>query len=289
MQELAGRCALVTGAARGMGYGIADALAAAGVQVALADVRLQAAEEAAASLSARYGVRCLAFALDVADLAAFRQVAHNAAAALGPVKILVNNAGFGVLGSDLDALSDETARQMVEVNFGGVLNGVRAVLPGMRQSGGHIVNVASIGGLHVMPGWRYALYAATKAAVVSLSEGMRDDLSDTGVGVSVLCPGGVRTGFYDDQPASAGRDGGQANRDAVADGMDPRMVGRFVVDAIREDRFMIITHPELWPFVERRFERWRGAFREGEAVAAQLGAAPAGDAAARIAPKAHIK
>ena len=268
MVELRGRNAVVTGAASGVGLGIAEALAAEGVNVVIADIRNDAAIDVAANLSERFAVKARALQVDVSDCEAVDRLAADSRQALGPISIIVNNAGIGVLGVDLDAMSRRDVERMIGVNFTGVVNGVRAFLPEMRENRGHIVNVSSIGGLHVMPGWRYALYAATKAAVVSLSEGLRDDLAEAGVGVSVLCPGGVRTAIHDQAATSADHE----NHAAVANGMDPRRVGQFVTHGIRHNQFLILTHPELRHWIERRHEIFMSAFDAGEVTAQNLDA-----------------
>ncbi len=264
--ELSGRTAFITGAASGIGWGIASALAARGVNIAVADVRASAASQAASELARVHGVRTLAVETDVSNWTSMRAAAERTCEALGPVTLLVNNAGIGVLGENLDELSELDVDRMIGVNFSGVVYGVRAFLPDLRKTGGHIINVSSIGGLHVMPGWRYALYAATKAAIVSLSEGLRDDLDGSGVSVSVLCPGGVRTNIHGQSATGAAHE----NREAVSQGMDPLLVGEFVAEGIQANRFLILTHPELRPLVERRYGAFMAAFDEAEKVAQSL-------------------
>jgi short-subunit dehydrogenase len=268
MIELRGRSAVVTGAASGIGLGIAETLAAEGVNVVIADIREDAAKDVASDLSTRFAVKACGLQVDVSDREAVYRLAAASRQALGPISILVNNAGIGVLGVDLDEMQNRDVERMIGVNITGVVNGVRAFVPQLRDHGGHIVNVSSIGGLHVMPGWRYALYAATKAAVVSLSEGLRDDLAEAGVGVSVLCPGGVRTAIHNEASTSPDHE----NHAAVAGGMDPLRVGQFVVQGIRENQFLILTHPELRHWVERRHKIFMAAFDTAEKTARSLDA-----------------
>lgn len=192
-QVIAGRAALVTGGARGIGRAIASALAAEGVKVALTDIEGPLAEATAEEIrrEAPAGARVFACALDVRDRSAFAQTADRIERELAPIDILVNNAGIMCLGAllDQDAALDE---RQIDVNLRGVLHGVRAVLPRMLQRGrGHVVNIASVVGKVAPP--HAAVYAATKHAVVGLTEGLRHDYEGSGVFFSYVLPSFVQT------------------------------------------------------------------------------------------------
>jgi NADP-dependent 3-hydroxy acid dehydrogenase YdfG len=168
--QLAGRTAAVTGAARGIGLATARALHAAGMRVAIGDLDGDLARAEAAAL----GDRAAGFALDVTDRASFTAFLDDAEAALGPLDVLVNNAGIMVLGRFTEE-DDADTRRMVDVNVHGVLLGMKLALPRMTARGrGHVVNLASQAGRFGTPGG--ATYAATKHAVVGLTEAVRGEL-----------------------------------------------------------------------------------------------------------------
>jgi NAD(P)-dependent dehydrogenase (short-subunit alcohol dehydrogenase family) len=186
-RDIEGTVVAITGGGRGIGLAAARALAARGAKVALGDLDLPAAERAAAEL----GPPAWAARMDVTDRASFEGFLRDAEAALGPVEVLVNNAGImhlGVLEEEPDALTE----RQIAVNLGGVINGVKVALPVMRRRGrGHLVNVASTLGKSALPG--AATYSATKHAIVGLTEALRGELRGTGVDVSLVLPHAVAT------------------------------------------------------------------------------------------------
>lgn len=178
--------AAITGGARGIGRAIAEALAAEGMLVAIGDIDVELSKRTAAAIPGAVGLP-----LDVADPEAFDAFLDDAEAALGPIAILVNNAGIMPIGPFLDQ-DVALARRAVDVNLHGVLNGIRAALPRMvGRGGGHIVNIASVAGRTAVPGG--ALYSATKHAVVGLSDGIRQEFRAAGIRVSTVLPSFTNT------------------------------------------------------------------------------------------------
>jgi NADP-dependent 3-hydroxy acid dehydrogenase YdfG len=184
---LAGQTALITGAARGIGRVTAEALVRRGMRVAIGDVDLQAARTAAFEL----GASTVALALDVTDRASFSACVDEAERQLGPVDVLVNNAGIMPLGAFLEE-DDATARRIIDINVHGVMLGMKVVLPRMLARGsGHVVNIASQAGKYGFPGG--ATYCASKAAVINLSRAVRKELRGSGIELSIVSPVAVNT------------------------------------------------------------------------------------------------
>ena len=239
MERVAGRTAFVTGAASGIGLAITEALVTAGARVAMTD---RDGEELRAQ-AARLGDAAVARHLDVTDRDAWAAAAEWVEATLGPVEILVNNAGIGPTVGPLADMSPESFDRMISIKLTGTFNGVRTFAAGMRDRGeGHIVNTASMAGLIASP--KLGAYTASKFGVVGMSEVLAAEMSRHCVGVSILCPGLVNTNL------GPGMD----------TGLDPAIVGAAVVDAIRDDRLYVITHPEHRPLVAARVERLLTAF-----------------------------
>ncbi|HSZ70884.1 MAG TPA: SDR family oxidoreductase [Solirubrobacteraceae bacterium] len=184
---LAGQAAAITGAARGIGRVTAEAFLRQGMKVAIGDVDLAAARQTAAEL----GPRTVALALDVTERASFAQFVADAERELGPLDVLVNNAGIMPIGPLLDE-DDATTRRILDINVLGVINGLKVALPGMRaRRRGHVLNIASQAGKYGFPGG--ATYCASKAAVINLSRAVRKELRGSGVEISVISPVAVNT------------------------------------------------------------------------------------------------
>jgi len=245
MEQLQDRTAVVTGAARGIGYSLVRRLVAEGMNVVMADVDEAALERAVSGLEPA-GVRVLAMAADVSRRSDVEDLAARTLAEFGSVHLVCNNAGVGISGRAWEFAASDWDR-VLGVNLYGVIHGIAAFVPHLlRQGEGHVVNTASMAGLASFPGM--APYTATKHAVVGLSESLLLELRAVGspVGVSVLCPGPVRTAIADAEGVDAG------TRRAVAAGLDPAVVAEAIVDAVRADRFWVLTHPELLAAVESR-------------------------------------
>jgi len=189
-RQIANRVAIVTGGARGIGRAITERLLDEGVRVALLDRDADTAQTCVEALG-RPASSLRSYVADVTRLDAFREVVRSVEADLGPVDILVNNAGIMPLGGFLDQ-DPEVDRRQIEVNLFGVLNGMRAALPGMASRGrGHIVNIASVAGR--MPAPYAAVYSASKYGVVGVTEAIRYEYDGTGVDFSYVMPALVET------------------------------------------------------------------------------------------------
>jgi short-subunit dehydrogenase len=194
MKVEAGQVAVVTGAANGIGYGLCEALAARGLSLAMADVVDDELERAAHSIARRFDVIVTSHPVDVTDRSQLDDLADQTVQAHGRVDLVCNNAGVVGRFAPVWEFDPRDWEWMVQVNFWGVVHGIRAFVPHLvRQGSGHVVNTASMAGLIVTPG--NAIYAATKAAVISISETLAADLlaAGSGVGVTILCPGPTNT------------------------------------------------------------------------------------------------
>ena len=273
MKDLAGKTAFVTGAASGIGLGIATALAQAGVKVMLCDIEQGALDRAVEQLKLTNadvdGVKA-----DVSLKAELKSSAEAAIARYGKVHILVNNAGVGgggAYGGWTDAGWDWT----LGVNLMAVIWGIEIFGPLIEQhgEGGHIVSTASVAGLLSSGG--NVPYCVSKYGVVALSEGLRNELAPRGIGVSVLCPGFVRTNIMDsarnlperfERPpaerlaAMRSSDMFKFVQERVSHGIDPLYVGELVREGIENDWPYIFTDAEFEPLIEARFAAVKQGF-----------------------------
>jgi NAD(P)-dependent dehydrogenase (short-subunit alcohol dehydrogenase family) len=263
MEDLAGKVAVVTGGASGIGRGMCRRLAAAGLDVAVADIDVTGAEATAAELR-ESGVRALAVAVDVSDRESVTALADRAFEELGGVHVVCNNAGV-IVGSAICDATEDDWRWLLSVNLGGVVNGCTVFAPRLVEQGqgGQIVNTASVGGFLAGPG--LGLYCTSKFAVVGLSQSLRAELAPHSIGVSTLCPAAVRTQLIDadrNRPSELARSGGTAEmmRSAIESGIDPDEVGDFVVRGIRSDAAYIFTHPSFRDALEGHFQSVLAAF-----------------------------
>jgi NAD(P)-dependent dehydrogenase (short-subunit alcohol dehydrogenase family) len=260
MKELRGKVAAVTGAGSGLGRAMAIAFACEGMHVALADMNEAGLASTHSSVQAA-GVKALSMRLDVAKANEVDAFAERTVNELGGIHVVCNNAGVAVSGAAWEN-SEAEWQWILGANLWGVIHGVRAFTPRLiAQNDGHIVNTASVAGLISPPGM--AAYCVSKHAVVTLSEALHHDLRQRGsaVGVSVLCPAYVPTGIADaepPQPAAKSKErlAQEAQlRKAVASGkLSADDVARTVVNAVRADRFYILTHPAIKGAVRARME-----------------------------------
>jgi NAD(P)-dependent dehydrogenase (short-subunit alcohol dehydrogenase family) len=263
--DLEGRTAVITGGASGIGRAMALALAQAGTHVVVADVEEDRAKEVAEEV-AKENVRSLAVGTDVTSRDSVEALADAAYAEFGAVHLLCNNAGVGARGA-LDELPEENWHWVLSVNLTGVYHGVSVFVPRMKRQGApaHILNTSSEHGI-ALPSGQMGVYTASKHAVVALSDVMRRDYAEAGIGVSVLCPGIVNTDIWNcarNRPERLG--GAVALPEVVGEqwrqhGMDPMEVGRLVVRGLRRGDFYILTHPEVRSLVEARYRELLDAF-----------------------------
>ena len=272
MKDLAGKTAFVTGAASGIGLGIATALAQAGVKVMLCDIEEAALASAVEDLE-RTNADVASVKADVSLKAELQAAADETQARYGKVHILVNNAGVGGSGP-YGMWSDAGWSWTLGVNLMAVIWGIEIFGPMMEKhgEGGHIVSTASIAGL--ISG-NSGPYSVTKYGVVALSEGLRHELAPRGIGVSVLCPGIIRTNIMSSHrnlpERFAGATAPPPLNDAVRErvrqlaervsrGIDPLYVGELVREGIENDWPYIFTDCEFEPMVERRFAEIKRGF-----------------------------
>jgi NAD(P)-dependent dehydrogenase (short-subunit alcohol dehydrogenase family) len=264
----AGQAAFVTGAASGIGLGIARALIAAGAKVALADIDATRLAEVKEELS-KAGGTVIAVPLDVSDADQWKAAADRAEEVLGPISILCNNAGANG-GGELDQTPLEVWRWVYKINVEGQFIGISTFLPRFKSRGSraYIVNTASMAG--IVPMIRVGAYSSAKFASFGLSMVLRGELEDTDIGVSVLCPGTVNTRISETSgEGEAKLLGAEVNTAAVegnnallAQGADPNRVGEQVVEAMQQGQFLIITHGDWLPLVEAVHTEIQTTFQE---------------------------
>jgi NAD(P)-dependent dehydrogenase (short-subunit alcohol dehydrogenase family) len=267
VKELHGKVAVITGGGSGIGRSLALAFAGQGMKVVLADVNEVSMRAVEAEL-AEGGTEVLPVVCDTSLEADVHRLAQATLDRFGAAHVLCNNAGVAGKG---DPWSGPMSSWdwVVGINLYGVIHGIRAFLPIMQDQGeGHIVNTASMAGLIALPG--AAAYNATKTAVVAVSEGLFLEMKGIGspVGVSVLCPGFVRTNLLTGQqwqdrlgpePPMTTSPVGQMIEtilaEGVENGVDPDSIAAQVLDAVLTERFWILTHPEMRQAPVERMQR----------------------------------
>lgn len=242
--DMAGKVAVITGAASGIGEGLARKAHAMGMRLVLADVVVEPLNALAQELGA------LAVVTDVSNAESVDQLAEAAYAKYGRVDLLFNNAGVMAAGNSWE-IDLQRWRRALDINLFGVLNGIRAFVPRMLASGkpARIINTASVGGFLASP--LMAPYSASKFAVVAMTESLRAEMELMGapISVSLLAPGPVKTGIFRDP---CGPEASDAARGFVAQmvqlteqyGISPEELAERAFAAISEDRFWLIPQPE---------------------------------------------
>lgn len=255
MKDFAGRTAFVTGGANGVGIGLVRNLLNEGCKVAIADIRQDSIDQALASLDNR---EVMGIQLDVADRAAYKAAADEVEAKFGPVSILCNNAGVNLF-QPIEESSFDDWDWLMGVNLNGVINGVMTFVPRMverikagEQVGGHVLNTASMAAF--LAAGTPGIYNTTKFAVRGMSESLRYSLLKYGIGVSVLCPGLVKSYIYaSDAIRPDALKGGAKPVDQSAVerlagvhefGMEPDVIGARAIEAIKANRLYVFSHPD---------------------------------------------
>jgi NAD(P)-dependent dehydrogenase (short-subunit alcohol dehydrogenase family) len=275
MRDLSGKVAVVTGAASGIGKAIARALIAEGMQLVVSDIEADRLQATADEIGA------LAIVADVSNPDDVAALARQALDRFGAVHLVCNNAGIGPM-APLAELTLQDWRWMIDVNLWGVIHGVTAFLPILRANadGGHIVNTASMAGLMPVP--TLVAYCTSKYAIVGLSEAMALDLAAEGsrIGVSILCPGPVRSelgtstrnrpdalsgGLRDVDLEASVQFEGQA-----VDWLSAEATAALVIDGILADRLYIVTHPDMLADLQARHRPLEAAFVAAKAVQAPV-------------------
>ena len=263
--SLAGKAAVVTGGASGIGRALAEAMLAEGMLVLIADIEAGRLAETASEL----GVPSMKVDVSAPDQVA--ALAERAVAEFGAVHLVCNNAGIGPMAP----LTDLTLRDwdgMLNVNLRGVIHGVTHFLPILQRNaeGGHFLNTGSMASLMPVPG--LATYCTAKYGIIGLSEVMAIELAEQNIGVTVLCPGPVAT----DLPTSTrNRPGELAGglkdvvledseqfEGQVVDWMPPSQAAQVALDAVKRGDLYAITHPDMWPDVKRRHDAIERSFAE---------------------------
>ncbi|HTU65553.1 MAG TPA: SDR family NAD(P)-dependent oxidoreductase [Steroidobacteraceae bacterium] len=285
--DLDGRTAFITGGSSGIGLGIARACLGAGMKVAFTWRRAAHRDEALAELGAD-PARVLALELDVTDRHGFTRVADEVERAFGPVHLLVCNAGIGIRAGAAEATVNDWDWGL-GVNLGGVVNAVTTFLPRLRANApsangqrAHLVATASTSGL--VAGGRTGVYTTAKFAVVGMMESLREELEPESIGVSVFCPGFVRSNLLETErlrPAALVDDLAKPSttpptaaeeamlRKFMAVAMDPFEAGQRLLDGVRRNDLYILTHPEFAAAIRERGEALLASVPDGTAPSAR--------------------
>ena len=274
--QFAGKTALISGGAGGIGFALAQQFGAKGMNIVIADIDANELAKAEQSLR-EVNVSVLACNLDVTDFEQWQQVVNQAVKHFGKLHMVVNNAGVGGMPGSLENTDHAIWRWVIDVNLMGVLYGAQAALPAIKEHGeaGWVLNVASMAGMGGVP---YAgAYCATKSAVVSMSECWAAELKPFGIHVSALCPAFVKTQIHEshrnmqDQykedinkkalaAAVSGTDIAAGPAALVNNGIEPELLAERVVEALEQKQLYIFTHPNYEEQVSRRSAMLEKAF-----------------------------
>jgi NAD(P)-dependent dehydrogenase (short-subunit alcohol dehydrogenase family) len=266
MQDFNGKTAVITGGGSGIGRGIALVLAREGAKVVVSDVEEPAAKAVADEITAGGGT-AIAERTDVADFGSVQSLADRARAEFGDVDVVCNNAGVSHRRRGIDATHEDWV-WMLGVNLWGVIHGMEAFLPAMLRSGreGHIVNTSSMNG--IVPSALSAMYSTSKYGVLGLTETFRNELVGTNVGISALCPAGVKTRITESErnrpatlaPPTPPPPHTPSSSFDLSPALEPEVVGEMVRDGIRNNQLYIFTDMMIRPLVERHHEQMLADF-----------------------------
>jgi NAD(P)-dependent dehydrogenase (short-subunit alcohol dehydrogenase family) len=285
MKQVEGKVAFITGGASGIGFGMAQAFLRSGMKVIIADILQERLDEAARLLARGTNRDFRVLQVDVTDRAAMAAAAAEAERAFGKVHVLCNNAGvYGNL--PIETATYEDWDWVLGVNLGGVVNGIASFVPKMiaQGEGGHIVNTSSMAGIIPLPSGG-GLYSTSKFAVRGLTESLRLALGAHNIGVSVLCPGMVRTRIMEAEQHRPGHEAGMAapaapggsqaapsERDEwgatfdMGGGMDPLELGERVLLGIQRNDAYILPHGEFRDEVQGLFDEIMAGFPDGQKI-----------------------
>lgn len=261
MQHLAGKTAFITGGAGGIGFGMARAFAAEGMQVALGDLT-------EADLTQLPPGTAMNVHVDVTDLESVRAAVAQVIERFGAIDVVCANAGVGGGGGHVAADEYTVWNRVMAVNLDGVVHTVKSTVPAMRErgAGGHVVVTSSVAGVTALP-YEFGAYTTSKFAVRGLGESLRLSLAEEGIGVSILCPGLTNTGILDEA-----NDDGNVEFERVSGAMDPIEVGWAVVRGIRENAPYIFSHGEFADEFRTLFDEIVAAVPADQAVPADRAA-----------------
>lgn len=264
MKNLTDRVAVVTGAGSGIGHALAVAFAGQGMKLTITDINRAGLEETAALVRESNG-RCQSIVTDVSDVSAVEELARSVLHEYGSADVICSNAGVMRPGAVWE-LTPEHWRQALDVNVMGAVNMAHSFIPPMLASGldGHFVTTVGLVGLFTSPFSPPGSYTVSKHAALAFTEILLEELKFIGapIGVSALCPAGVRTAFSVDRATA---DGETVRRDdvwplverlynSIAGGISPRALADATVAAILEDRFWVFPHPDLLVRAKHRFD-----------------------------------
>ncbi|AGH43044.1 SDR family NAD(P)-dependent oxidoreductase [Paraglaciecola psychrophila] len=276
--EFAGKTAIISGGAGGIGLALAEEFGQLGMQIVIADIDQK--ELAIAEQKLRdANIQVLSCPLDVTNYQQWEDTVAAAEAKFGNIHMLVNNAGVGGIPGSVDKTKIETWKWVLDVNVMGVVNGTQATAPSMKRhgQGGWIINVASMAGMNGVP--FSGAYAASKAAVVSMSESWAVELKKHNIAVSALCPAFVQTRIHEslrnlqpeykgvkDQAATLAKSGSAVNKAKalVESGIPTSVLAKRVVEALQSGQTYIFTHPNFRSTVAYRSSLLDAAFADAE-------------------------
>jgi len=268
MIDFAGKVAVITGAASGIGLACARLLAREGMAVALLDVRADALDRAVLEVRSM-GADAVGIITDVSDEAAVEAAADEVVRVFGKVHLLMNNAAVFIRGPAVSMAADDVWDWLLRVNLYGPIHGIRAFLPRIREhgEGGHIINTASISGFLVGPR-RNGIYSTAKFALVGLTEALAQELVGTNIQASVIMPAAVSTEFYETSAQHRGDLGGPnefptAPPDTAA-GMSADEVAARMLAGIKSGQFYIATHADMRAPLEARHRAIMAAYDAAE-------------------------